>query len=77
MKLTIEPTDQIQPVNGQPCRVWKGEDERGTPVHVYVSALSPQTLDEDRLASFDRELKALLVGWEASPEEIPGSHQVN
>lgn len=59
MKLTIESTDRFESVNGQRCRIWKGADESGTPVHVYVLTLSPQTHDEGRLAVFDRELKAL------------------
>lgn len=59
MRLTIEPTDRFETINGQPHRVWKGADEHGTPVLVHVRCLSPQTHDEARLAVFDRDLKAL------------------
>ncbi len=59
MKLTIEPTDRMETIEGVPCRRWQGQTEDGTPVHVWVRMLSPQTHDAQRLAVFDRELKAL------------------
>lgn len=59
MKLTIEPTDRFESVNGQPHRIWKGTNEAGTPVHVYVRTIQPQTHDAAALEVFDRELKAL------------------
>lgn len=59
MKLTITPTDRFESINGQPHRIWQGEDEHGTPVHVYVRTVSPQTHDQARLKAFDRDLKAL------------------
>jgi hypothetical protein len=59
MRLIIEPTATIETVEGQPCRRWEGETDQGTPVHVWVRMLSPQTHDDAALAVFDRELKAL------------------
>jgi hypothetical protein len=59
MKLILEPTDKIETVESVPCRRWEGKTDAGTPVHVWVRMLSPQTHDEAALAAFDRELKAL------------------
>ena len=59
MKLTITPTDRIETIEGVPCRRWEGITDRGTPVHVRVRCLSPQTHDETAVAVFDAELKAL------------------
>jgi hypothetical protein len=59
MRLTIEPTDIIELVEGQPCRRWEGVTDQDTPVHVWVRMLSPQTNDDAALAAFDNELKAL------------------
>lgn len=59
MRLDIAPTDKIETVEGQPCRRWEGLTNAGTPVHVWVRMLSPQTHDHAALAAFDRELKAL------------------
>jgi len=66
MKLTIEPTDEFVKIEGASCRIWTGEDEAGTPVHVYVRTVSPQTHDKDRLEAFDAALKAL-------PQMEPGA----
>ena len=59
MKLTISPTDRIETIEGAPCRRWEGLSDQGTPVHVWVRMLSPQTHDEAALRAFDQELKAL------------------
>lgn len=59
MKLTLEPTDRIQTVDGVPHRIWQGTTDQGTPVLAYVRAVSAQTHDEAALAVFDRELQAL------------------
>lgn len=59
MKLTIEPTAEPMVIDGVPCRLWTGADENGTPVHVYVRAVSPHTHDPERLRAFDETLKAL------------------
>ena len=59
MKLTIEPTDRIQSIDGSPARLWTGTTATGVPVHVYVRIVSPQTHEAEALAVFDRELKAL------------------
>ena len=59
MKLTLTPTATIETIEGVPCRRWEGTTDQGTPVHVWVRMLSPQTHDEAALAVFDRELKAL------------------
>lgn len=59
MKLTIEPTKSIETIEGVPCRRWEGVTDKGTPVHVWVRMLSPQTHDQEAIAVFDAELKAL------------------
>jgi hypothetical protein len=59
MKLTLEPTDKTQSVDGVPHRVWKGETDKGVPVLAYIRAVSPQTHDEAVNAEFARELQAL------------------
>ena len=59
MKLRIEPTDKIETIEGAPCRKWEGVTDAGTPVHVWVRMLSPQTHDAEVLKVFDKELEAL------------------
>lgn len=59
MKLTIEPTDRIEKIEGVECRRWEGTTETGVPVHAWVRCLSPQTHDEEALKVFDAELQAL------------------
>lgn len=59
MKLTIAPTKVIELIEGQPARRWEGFTDQGTPVHVWVRMLSPQTHDEKALKAFDRELDLL------------------
>lgn len=59
MKLTIEPTNDFERVDGRMCRVWIGTDENGTPVRASIAVVQPQTHDAAQLASFDAELKAL------------------
>ena len=45
MKITIEPTAEIQRLNGEPARVWRGVDDHGTPVEALVRTVAPQTHD--------------------------------
>ena len=59
MKLEIEPTDEIFEVEGAPCRLWTGTDEHGTPVHVMVRALSPQSHDPVVEARYRKHLHEL------------------
>ena len=59
MKLTLEPTELVQIVDGVPHRVWKGTSDAGTPVEAWVRCVQPQTHDEAQLVAFDRELMAL------------------
>lgn len=59
MKLILEPTATIEMIEGQPCRRWEGVTDEGTPVHVWIRMLSPQTHNAAALAAFDRELQAL------------------
>lgn len=59
MELRIKPTATIETIEGVPCRRWEGVTDAGTPVHVWVRMLSPQTHDVDALVAFDRELTAL------------------
>lgn len=67
MKITIEPTDQIIEFNGQPCRVWEGHDDAGTPVSMFVArvAVSMDAPAEAQLR-FVRaleETRAPTVAW--------------
>jgi hypothetical protein len=62
MKLTLEPTDRFETINGQPHRIWKGTTDGNIPVLAYIRAVSPQTHDPEANALFDRELKALPPG---------------
>lgn len=59
MKLTLEPTDRIERVEGTPCRIWSGTTECGTPVLAYVAVLQPQTHDPNELAAFEAELREM------------------
>lgn len=59
MKLTIEPTAEMIRVNGTATRIWKGTDEHGVEVKVWVRAIEPQTHDEAQLEQFESELERL------------------
>ena len=59
MKITLEPTDQMQSIEGAQCRVWKGTTERGTEVFAFIRCVQPQTHDLEKLAEFERDLKSL------------------
>jgi hypothetical protein len=56
MRLTLEPTDRMQTFDGAPARVWKGV---GVEVLAFIRCVQPQTHDEEKLAAFDKELRAL------------------
>jgi hypothetical protein len=68
VKLTLEPTDKIQLVNGLVCRRWEGTTADGVPVHAYVLAVSPQTHDVAVNEQFQREL--LEIPSRDRPAEI-------
>jgi hypothetical protein len=59
VKLTLEPTDKIQNVDGIPCRIWKGIDDAGTPLLAWVRFVQPQTHDPARLKAFEQKLQEL------------------
>lgn len=59
MKLTIEPTGDFLTIEGARCRLWTGRDQGGTPCHVYVRTVSPQTHDPEALAAFNAALTEL------------------
>ncbi len=59
MKLTLEPTDRIQTVDGSPCRLWTGTTETGVSVHAFIRCVSPQTHDAEAIALFEKELREL------------------
>lgn len=68
MKLSIEPTAEIfglEKLTGKPgpvaVRLWLGTADDGTPVHVYVAIVSPQTHDPEVNERFARELSEQLV----------------
>jgi hypothetical protein len=59
MKLTLEPTGNIENVDGMPCRIWEGVTDTGTPVKAWIRTVQPQTHDEAALAVFEAELQRL------------------
>ncbi|QAY96670.1 hypothetical protein CWB41_13815 [Methylovirgula ligni] len=61
MKLTLEPTDRFQRIDGAYCRIWTEATDTGVPVHAYIRCVSPQTHDAEANALFDRELRSLPV----------------
>ena len=59
MKLTLEPTAEIERVQGVPHRVWRGVTDKGVEVRAYVAVVQPQTNDAEQLADFERELREM------------------
>lgn len=64
MKITIEPTDKLQKVNGQECRVWLGTCDLpgiadAAPVRVWIACVSPQTHDEEINKAIARQLREI------------------
>ena len=62
MKIEIESTETVTTlvVNGAevPARMWQGKTESGTPVHCFVTRISPTIpKDDPRNEEFARELK--------------------
>ncbi len=59
MKLSLEPTDEIERVNGTLCRKWKGTTDLGTPVMAWIAIIQPQTHEPERLQEFEEQLREL------------------
>jgi hypothetical protein len=59
VKLSLQPTGDIERVQGIPCRVWIGETDAGVPVKAWVAIVQPQTHDEGQLAAFEAALKEM------------------
>lgn len=59
MKLTLEPTGQIETVKGTLARVWTGATDAGVPVKVWIACVQPQTADAGQLAAFEAALTAM------------------
>lgn len=59
IEITIQPTGDIQDVNGVPHRIWKGTTAEGVPVHAFITMVSPQTHDQAVNERFARELRAI------------------
>lgn len=59
MKLSLEPTDRVETVQGTPCRVWSGITDAGTPVLAFVAVVQPQTHDPEQLAAFEATLREM------------------
>lgn len=61
MKLTIEPTNIVNKIDGVECRRWVGKTEGGITVHLWVRMVQPQTHDPAALEVFERELREVKV----------------
>lgn len=70
MKITIENTDKIVPLDGVPMRIWQGQTESGVPVICWVGMISPQTHDAEANARFERELKEVHPVSSAAAAQI-------
>jgi hypothetical protein len=57
MKITLEPSGEIDVVNGAQARLWTGEDEYGTPLKAWIVTVSPQTHDAEANERFAKALK--------------------
>lgn len=62
MKITIENTDTITllitPDGGKmPGRLWVGTTESGVPVHCFITRISPQTREPEKIVQFENELQ--------------------
>lgn len=57
MKVKLQATGTIEPINGIPARVWTGHTESGVPIKAWISMIEPQTHDEAMLEDFNAELK--------------------
>jgi hypothetical protein len=55
MKITLEPTGELQTVNGAPVRVWKGETDTGVPLTAYIAIVQVHK-DHDN-SEFERALR--------------------
>lgn len=60
MKITLESTDEVVTLVTAgaevPARVWKGKTAAGTDIIAWVTRISPETHDAQKLAEFDAEL---------------------
>jgi hypothetical protein len=54
MKIAIEHTDDVLPVKGIPCRIWKGTTAAGTPCLLYVALVQVVT---EHGPEFEQELR--------------------
>lgn len=61
MKITFEPSDEFQQVNGTWCRAWSGRTDSGLEVVAYVAAIAhhPDATLAQR-EEFERELLAAV-----------------
>lgn len=55
MKATVESTREIVTLNGIPARIWRGQTEKGVPVHFYVTRVAVPE-DAASFAEFERDL---------------------
>lgn len=54
MKVTLQSTDKIVTVNGQPARIWEGTTERGTPCFAIIPRIACPI--NANAAEFEQEL---------------------
>ena len=66
MKIAIENTDNVLPVKGIPCRIWKGTTAAGTPCLLYVALVQ---IVAEHGPEFDQELKETGPSRSAQEQE--------
>ncbi len=58
MKITIESTNKVIMLNGQPARIWEGETVNGVKVICYMSLISHHKKEApEKIRSFKAQLK--------------------
>jgi hypothetical protein len=67
MQLTLSATNTLESIQGTRCRKWTGTTASGVRVHVWIAAVSPQTLDEGALEAFETELIRLPDATSSEP----------
>ena len=67
MKITIESTETIEPIDGLPMRLWKGTSENGAEVWAYIRRIAVRDADSAETS----DLLATGSGWTPGGETQP------